>query len=665
MTLTARYRAIVVCVAALLLGAGAAFGSEAGGPPAYLISGVEVEQAGDGCRLTIKGSSPPTYTVFELFEPLRLVVDIAEAGFASDLGFPLTVHSGPVSLIKGQVLEAKEPAIARLEILLTADAPYTVVRQENSIVIAIPAEPAPATAAAEETEPAAAAAASTDNGAMVNSGPVIETVEVAKGGDATRIIIRADGEIATFTPVELPAENGRPARLYIDVPGTLAPSVTQRKSVDTAALRQIRVSQRQEGMRIVLDSNLGQLFQYQVSRVPAGLMVTVQEPSAAAALSSPAAAIIAELGGDAELPAAAAEMIEPEPEAAPADAEPAEAAAEETRPAPSAPVSSASLAANEGTFEGYEKQPITVDFYKIDLHNVFRLFGEISGMNIVVDEGVGGSLTLALSNVPWDFALDIILNLKGLQKEERFNTIVISPKDKQLIWPKGATAPTLAVKADSSSSPKEAIAVKQRLHTPKEVVEAKKLIGLAQIEEKAEKYEGALEFYEKASALQPEDAQLANHIASLSLVRLGQNAKAVHYARKALSIKGDDAYAALNAAIALANMKKNDTAATYFELATQGAKPPSEALISYAAFQEQHERFTDAIRILDRHEQLYGDTLDTLVAKARVFDRSGHEEHAVAEYRAILLSGFDLPPDLTRYIKGRLAVERIAADSRS
>ncbi len=57
---------------------------------------------------------------------------------------------------------------------------------------------------------------------------------------------------------------------------------------------------------------------------------------------------------------------------------------------------------------GYTEQRISVDFYKIDLHNVFRLIGEISGRNIVVDEKVNGSLTLALNDVPWDFVLDVI-----------------------------------------------------------------------------------------------------------------------------------------------------------------------------------------------------------------------------------------------------------------
>jgi type IV pilus assembly protein PilQ len=87
------------------------------------------------------------------------------------------------------------------------------------------------------------------------------------------------------------------------------------------------------------------------------------------------------------------------------------------------------------SFSGYKGERISVDFYKIDLHNVFRLFRQISGMNIIVDQAVTGTLTLALNDVPWEFALDVIMNLTGLQKEDRYNTLVIYPKNKQFVWP--------------------------------------------------------------------------------------------------------------------------------------------------------------------------------------------------------------------------------------
>ncbi len=307
--------------------------------------------------------------------------------------------------------------------------------------------------------------------------------------------------------------------------------------------------------------------------------------------------------------------------------------------------------ADSFAFAGYEKQKITVDFFKIDLHNVFRLFGEISGQNIVVDEGVNGTLTLALNDIPWDFALDIILNLKELQKEERFNTIVISPKSKQFQWPKAATD-AIAVKGGEKI---EAISVKQRLETPKGVIEAKTLIQQATAAEKSGQLEKALSLYETAFGNWPENAQLASRIASLCLTQLGMNAKAVHYAKATLTLEPANAGAALQAAIGSANMKKTEAAKTYFDLAISGETPPSEALISYASFAEEYQSYNGAMALLARHEALFGDTLDTLVAKARILDKLGHSAQAVAAYNAVLLSGYTVPEDLQQFIKGRIA----------
>ena len=45
----------------------------------------------------------------------------------------------------------------------------------------------------------------------------------------------------------------------------------------------------------------------------------------------------------------------------------------------------------------------------VDLRDFFRLIHEISGLNVVVDPGVKGNLTIVLDDVPWDQALDIVL----------------------------------------------------------------------------------------------------------------------------------------------------------------------------------------------------------------------------------------------------------------
>ena len=73
------------------------------------------------------------------------------------------------------------------------------------------------------------------------------------------------------------------------------------------------------------------------------------------------------------------------------------------------------------SFSGYTKEKISVDFYKIDIHNVFRLFRQVTDLNIIVDEAVTGTLTLALTDVPWDFALDIMIGKGPSAQSIRIN----------------------------------------------------------------------------------------------------------------------------------------------------------------------------------------------------------------------------------------------------
>jgi type IV pilus assembly protein PilQ len=270
-----------------------------------------------------------------------------------------------------------------------------------------------------------------------------------------------------------------------------------------------------------------------------------------------------------------------------------------------------------------------------------------------VDEAVSGTLTLALTEVPWDFVLDVILNLKNLQKEERFNTIVISPKSKEFQWPK-RTVDQIAVKADGSIGQLDAITIKQRLETTSEITEAKKLIHQGNEKYRNGDYQGALPLYEQAFAKWPENKGLAGQITAMALVHLGKNAKAVHYANIVLALDPGATDAALHAAIGLANMKRTAEAKTYFDRAVSGSRPSSEALLSYAAFCEENDSFQAALTLLARHEQVHGNTMESMIAKARIYDQLGRAAEAAREYQAILLSGFDIPADLKRYINGRM-----------
>ena len=82
-----------------------------------------------------------------------------------------------------------------------------------------------------------------------------------------------------------------------------------------------------------------------------------------------------------------------------------------------------------GTAGRYTGEPISVNLKDVDLKDFFRLIHEISGLNIILDPNVKGTLTLVLDDVPWDQALDIVLQNNGLDKRLEGNVLRIATRD--------------------------------------------------------------------------------------------------------------------------------------------------------------------------------------------------------------------------------------------
>ena len=594
---------IFFCVPLLPVMAG-----DAGKVGSYRITDLTWQQKDDGWLCQIKGDAVPAYTMYELFSPHRVIIDIANGIFPGSVNFPLKYAKGPVSSIKGEVFADQNPTVARLELLLADDSAYSVVGSGNDILVQFKAAGQGAEAKQKNT-----------------TERLIKNITITAAGNTTAIHVLADGPIHKYQSSELAKENSHPARLVVDLPGM----ATQGHAIpaeDGSPVTLVRAENYKDGTRLILDAAADDLFRYSIAPQEEGLVISVEE-------TSDPTPLIAEITG-----ASPAEIAQPKP------------AAEKS---PAASVMKSAKPADKGgkttdlAFEGYTEQRISVDFYKIDLHNVFRLIGEISGRNIVVDEKVNGSLTLTLNDVPWDFVLDVILNLKDLAKEERFNTIVISEKSDEFSWPQ-RTQETLAIER------REAISVTKKMDVPKEKIEGTRYIREAKNLEEAGNDAGALALYEKAFQTWPENGELAKRITYLALVKLGLNAKAAHYGQIAAELLPQDTEVALQAALSLANMERIQEAKSYFDFAVSGARPSRHALATYAAFSEQNGSNEMALALLARFEQLYGTSMETMVSKARIYDKLGDTEKAAQEYQAILLSGYQVPADLEAYIKERL-----------
>jgi type IV pilus assembly protein PilQ len=78
----------------------------------------------------------------------------------------------------------------------------------------------------------------------------------------------------------------------------------------------------------------------------------------------------------------------------------------------------------------YTGQKITADFQDANIRSVFRLIAEVSGLNIVAGEDVKGLITMQLKEVPWDQALETILDVQALGTKSQGNVIVVMPVEK-------------------------------------------------------------------------------------------------------------------------------------------------------------------------------------------------------------------------------------------
>src|SRR5713101_370784 len=76
----------------------------------------------------------------------------------------------------------------------------------------------------------------------------------------------------------------------------------------------------------------------------------------------------------------------------------------------------------------YTGEPISVNLKDVDLRDFFRRIHEISGLNVVLDPAVKGSLTIVLDEVPWDQALDIVLQNNSLDKQLNGNVLRIATR---------------------------------------------------------------------------------------------------------------------------------------------------------------------------------------------------------------------------------------------
>ena len=80
----------------------------------------------------------------------------------------------------------------------------------------------------------------------------------------------------------------------------------------------------------------------------------------------------------------------------------------------------------------YVGDKLSLNFQNVEVRSVLQVIADFTGMNIIASDTVTGNLTLRLKDVPWDQALDLIMQTKGLDKRQNGNVVWVAPKDELL-----------------------------------------------------------------------------------------------------------------------------------------------------------------------------------------------------------------------------------------
>mgnify|MGYP002744567403 CR=1 FL=1 len=82
--------------------------------------------------------------------------------------------------------------------------------------------------------------------------------------------------------------------------------------------------------------------------------------------------------------------------------------------------------------KSFKGNKVSLDFQDVDVRTVLQILAKESGMNIVASDSVTGKMTLTLKDVPWDQALDLVMQARNLDMRKTGNVINVAPRDELL-----------------------------------------------------------------------------------------------------------------------------------------------------------------------------------------------------------------------------------------
>ncbi len=390
---------------------------------APVIEAIKVTPSQEQTVVEFVNSEPVFYTAFKLLDPPRIVLDIRGVP-GSALPHVKDVNNAGV---KDIVIEEGKTQMMTTRAVIHTTQPVLYQTELKGSVIALtltPEKPLPAAAEALEKKTAAS------EGATVTAsepriffkdtpGPLTQILGIdftLLDQGKSRLIVTTDKK----TKYDLNPQG--PKTLVLKVPEATIPPLIMRHMDSKqfeGAVDWVKASLSHKDVAIAI--TLREMVPFHVKQTETAITIDfgptaikppekkivplqpaqAQAPEAqAAAVQAPAAPVI-QLQQKTQLPGAIA-------------AQPG------LPPAPSSGI--------PGMKKDYKGAPMTMDFVNADVTNILRLIGEVSNLNIVWGPEVKGVVSMRLKDVPWDQALDLILDNNNLGKREQGNVVWVTTK---------------------------------------------------------------------------------------------------------------------------------------------------------------------------------------------------------------------------------------------
>ncbi|HEX9295272.1 MAG TPA: AMIN domain-containing protein, partial [Polyangiaceae bacterium] len=371
-----------------------------------------IPNGGVGADVTIQTSDAPRYTARLLDGGKRLLIDISEADVAFADG---AIHdqTGVVGGVLTQAFRDPSGSVVRVAITLTEPVTYRIRPQAAGLLVSL---------APSDSERQWAASPSTSGASALR----IQDVRFVHTSGADTITI----DLSNATPFT--STNGPGAKSRLEIRGATLPTELERTlDLSPASTRVRAVSTFRSGDKVVLEAERASDVLPQAALQGRSLVWTFAR--AADVPSSETG--VAPDGGTARRTRTVAR--EPAMVGVPVvetswrdDASVFRARSRDTvvetrsEPREAGAFLPAIAAQQQGRYTG---RRIDLDLKDADIHNVLRLLADVGRVNVITSDNVSGTVTIKMRNVPWDQALDVVLQSKNLGMVRQGNLLRVAP----------------------------------------------------------------------------------------------------------------------------------------------------------------------------------------------------------------------------------------------